>query len=41
VGAGLRLKTPFGPIRVDLGYSLKDLPYDKRNQFFITIGNPF
>ncbi len=41
VGAGLRLKTPFGPIRLDFGYSLKDLPYDKRNQFFITIGNPF
>ena len=41
VGAGLRLKTPFGPIRLDFGYSLKDLPYDKRDQFFITIGNPF
>jgi outer membrane protein insertion porin family len=41
IGAGLRLKTPFGPIRLDFGYSLKDLPYDKRNQFFITIGNPF
>lgn len=41
VGAGLRLQTPVGPIRLDFGYSLRDVPYDKDNQFFITIGNTF
>lgn len=41
VGAGLRFKTPIGPVRLDVGYSLKPVPYDRRYQVFVTIGNPF
>jgi outer membrane protein insertion porin family len=46
VGAGLRVRTPFGPIRVDYGInlnlpsSLRSLGY-KQGHFFLTIGPPF
>jgi outer membrane protein insertion porin family len=46
VGLGLRIKTPFGPLRADYGFNL-NLPAQLRDQgqkaghFFITIGPPF
>ena len=41
VGLGLRLVTPVGPVRVDFGFSLKDIPHAKDNQYFIAIGHAF
>jgi outer membrane protein insertion porin family len=45
-GLGLRIKTPFGPLRADYGYNLnlsRDLRDKKfnRGHLFITIGPPF
>ena len=46
VGLGIRIKTPFGPLRADYGYNL-NLPPDrqalgfKRGHLFLTIGPPF
>jgi outer membrane protein insertion porin family len=46
VGFGLRLKTPFGPIRLNYGYNLnlsaqlRSLGY-KRGHFFTALGPPF
>jgi|WetSurMetagenome_2_1015567.scaffolds.fasta_scaffold05872_2 outer membrane protein insertion porin family len=46
LGGGLRIKTPFGPLRADYGYNI-DLSPDLRHRgltpshFFITIGPPF
>ncbi len=46
LGGGLRIKTPFGPLRADYGYNV-DLSPDLRHRgltpghFFITIGPPF
>jgi outer membrane translocation and assembly module TamA len=46
LGTGLRIKTPFGPLRADYGYNL-NLSSDlrerglKRGHLFITIGPPF
>jgi outer membrane protein insertion porin family len=46
VGFGLRIKTPFGPVRADYGYNL-NLSQDLRSRglsrghLFITIGPPF
>ncbi len=46
VGAGIRVKTPFGPLRADYGFNL-NLPALQRahgfksGHFFITIGPPF
>ena len=46
VGLGLRIKTPFGPLRADYGFNL-NLSSDLRNRgltphhLFITIGPPF
>jgi outer membrane protein insertion porin family len=41
VGLGLRYKTPFGPLRLDIGYNLQPIPGAKNPLFFFTIGNPF
>jgi outer membrane protein insertion porin family len=46
LGGGLRIKTPFGPLRADYGYNLNlssDLIHRglNRRHFFITIGPPF
>ena len=40
-GGGLRIKTPVGPIRFDVGYALHSIRDDSRTQFHITFGNPF
>ncbi|MEJ2245278.1 MAG: outer membrane protein assembly factor BamA [Acidobacteriota bacterium] len=46
VGTGLRIKTPFGPLRIDYGYNL-NLPPElqqrglSRGHLFITVGPPF
>ena len=46
IGGGLRIKTPFGPLRADYGWNA-NLPLDlmqrglKRGHFFITVGPPF
>jgi outer membrane protein insertion porin family len=46
LGLGVRIKTPFGPLRADYGYNL-NLPPDLRNSglsrghLFITVGPPF
>jgi outer membrane protein insertion porin family len=41
VGGGLRIKTPVGPIRFDVGYALDRLANDSRTQFYVSFGNPF
>ena len=46
LGGGLRIKTPFGPLRADYGWNM-NLSQDlmrrglKRGHFFITVGPPF
>ncbi len=46
LGLGLRIKTPFGPLRADYGYNL-NLPSELKRQgltrghFFVTVGPPF
>jgi outer membrane protein insertion porin family len=46
VGMGLRIKTPFGPLRADYGYNV-NLPADlqqrglTRGHLFVTVGQPF
>jgi outer membrane protein insertion porin family len=41
LGVGLRYKTPFGPIRLELGWNLNPALGEKRMIGFITIGNVF
>jgi outer membrane protein insertion porin family len=41
VGLGFRYKTPFGPLRLDVGYNLNPVEGAKNPIFFFTIGNPF
>jgi outer membrane protein insertion porin family len=40
-GAGLRIKTPVGPIRFDVGRALQPIAGESRTQFYFTVGNPF
>jgi outer membrane protein insertion porin family len=41
IGFGVRYKTPFGPLRVDLGFNLSPPVGFPTRQIFFTIGNPF
>jgi outer membrane protein insertion porin family len=41
VGAGLRVATPVGPIRLDVGYALQPIPNESRTQVYLTVGFPF
>ncbi|MBP7865085.1 MAG: BamA/TamA family outer membrane protein [Acidobacteria bacterium] len=41
VGIGVRVRTPLGPIRFDVGYNLREMPHTDRVHWFITFGNPF
>jgi outer membrane protein insertion porin family len=40
-GAGLRITTPIGPIRLDLGYALRQLRDEDRLQVYVTVGHAF
>jgi outer membrane translocation and assembly module TamA len=41
VGGGLRITTPIGPIRLDVGYGLRPIRNDDRIQVYLTIGHAF
>ncbi|HSL52368.1 MAG TPA: BamA/TamA family outer membrane protein, partial [Candidatus Deferrimicrobiaceae bacterium] len=42
VGAGVRLRTPVGPLRVDVGYPLDRVPrQDQKLRIYVTVGYPF
>jgi len=42
MGAGIRLTTPVGPVRLDAGYPLDDIPHESRElRFYFSIGYPF
>ena len=40
-GAGLRLKTPVGPLRVDMGYLIDKRDGESRTVFHVALGYPF
>jgi outer membrane protein insertion porin family len=40
-GVGLRITTPIGPIRFDVGYALRQLRDEDRLQFYLTVGHAF
>ncbi len=41
VGAGIRLNTPVGPLRLDVGYALNPIPGESRWQLYFNIGHAF
>jgi len=41
VGGGLRITTPIGPIRLDVGYGLRQVRNDDRFQVYLTVGQAF
>jgi len=41
VGFGIRYKTPVGPIRIDIGHRLTNVPGVNANQYFVTLGQAF
>ena len=41
VGFGIRYKTPVGPVRLDLGYRLTNVPGVKATQYYVTLGQSF
>lgn len=42
VGAGIRISTPVGPLRFDMGYPLDRLPTEEQKlRFYLTVGYPF
>ena len=41
VGSGLRITTPIGPIRLDVGYALRQVRTDDRIQVYLTVGQAF
>ncbi|MGH7302825.1 MAG: POTRA domain-containing protein, partial [Candidatus Rokuibacteriota bacterium] len=41
VGGGLRIVTPVGPIRLDVGYGLRQVRNDDRLQVYLTVGQAF
>ena len=41
VGAGLRITTPIGPIRLDVGYGLRPIRDDDRIQVYLEVGQAF
>jgi outer membrane protein insertion porin family len=41
VGGGMRIRTPVGPIRLDVGYALNSIPGDNRWQLYFGIGQAF
>ncbi|HWF37740.1 MAG TPA: BamA/TamA family outer membrane protein, partial [Candidatus Acidoferrales bacterium] len=41
VGIGVRYKTPVGPVRLDFGYRITNVPGVKATQYFVTLGQSF
>jgi outer membrane translocation and assembly module TamA len=41
VGAGVRLNTAIGPIRLEYGYNLDPREFDPTGTFLFSVGYPF